>query len=317
ARRFQRGGQTEPRPRRGLGQDDRGQPPPRPDEGLRYLAAVRSVSTDYLETLGVPLVRGRRLDSRDAADAPLAAVVDETMAEVRWPGQHPIGRRFKIAGPNSEWVTVVGVVGTVRQMGLDEAPYPAIYVPMMQLRADSFMWPRYLVVRTEGDPLALATAVRRAVWNVDPDQPVNIRTMSDVVDDQLANRSTQLTLLAGFAALALLLAAIGLYGVLSYSVARRTSEIGLRMALGAERASVVGSIVGNALLMAVFGLVLGLAASFALSRLLASFLFGVTPTDPATFAAAAAALVLVALLASYVPARRAAEVDPATALRTE
>jgi predicted permease len=294
-----------------------GQPPPPPGDFARNIASVRGVSTGYLETLGVPLVRGRRLDSRDAAGVPLTAVINETMAEARWPGVDPIGRRFRFAFPNAPWITVVGVVGDVKQMGLDAAPFPEFYTPVEQASIDSFLWPRYLVVRTKGDPLALATAVRKAVRDVDPDQPVDIRTMSDVFDAQLANRTTQLTLIGGFAALALLLASIGLYGVLSYSVARRSSEIGLRMALGAPRASVVGAVVRNALLMTAVGLGLGLAGSFALSRVLAAFLFGVRPSDPATFAAVSAALVLVALLASYVPARKAADIDPATALRIE
>jgi ABC-type antimicrobial peptide transport system permease subunit len=213
-------------------------------------------------------------------------------------------------------MTVVGVVGSVRQMGLDAAPYPEFYTPVEQDDV-GFLAPQYLVVRTEGDPLALAAAVRRAIRDVDPDQPVDFRTMSDVFDAQLANRTTQLTLITGLAGLALLLASIGLYGVLSYTVARRSSEIGLRMALGARRTAVVRAVVGSALLMAAVGVVLGLAGSYALSRVLASFLFGVSPTDPATFTGVATTLVLVALLASYLPARRAAGVEPASALRME
>jgi putative ABC transport system permease protein len=237
------------------------------------------------------------------------------MAERYWPSQDPIGRRFRYGFPDAPWITVAGVVGNIRQMGLDAAPFPEFYTPVKQIGA--FLWPQYLLVRTTGDPLALAPAVRKAVWDVDADQPVDFRTMSEVFDSQLANRTTQLTLIGAFAALALLLASVGLYGVLSYTVARRTSEIGLRMALGADRGSVLRAVVRNALLMTAIGLGLGLVTSFALSRLLSSFLFGVRPTDPATFAAVSAALVLVALLASYVPARRAADIDPATALRVE
>ncbi len=292
-----------------------GQPPPRPADFARNVVSTRGVSTGYLEALGVPLMRGRRLDSRDTADAPPAAVVSEAMAQVYWPGEDPIGRRFRYGFPGAPWMTVVGVVGNIRQMGLDAAPFPEIYTPVEQIRG--FLWPQYLVVRTVGDPLALASVVRRAIWDVDSDQPVDFRTMSDVLDAQLANRTTQLTLIGGFAALALLPASIGLYGVLSYTVARRSSEIGLRMALGASGASVVGAIVRNALLVALVGLALGLAVSLAFSRLVASLLFGVRPTDPATFAAVSVAVLLVALLASYVPARRAAGVEPAWALRAE
>jgi predicted permease len=294
-----------------------GQPPPAPGDVGRNIASVRAVSAGYLETLGVPLIRGRNLDGRDSAEAPLTAVVNEAMARMRWPGEDPVGRRFRFGPPNAPWMTIVGVVGDVKQMGLDTAPFPEFYTPVEQTSPESFLWPRYLVVRTKDDPLSLAAAVRQAVRDVDADQPVGIRSMSDVLDAAVANRSMQLTLVGAFAALALLLASIGLYGVLSYTVARRTSEIGLRMALGAPRGSVVGAVVRNALLTAVIGLAVGLAGSLALSRLLASSLFGVRPTDPATLAAVSAAVLLVTLLASYVPARRAADVDPVSALRTE
>lgn len=294
-----------------------GQPPPSPSDIAGSLASVRGVSTGYLETLGVPLLRGRGLDRRDAAGAPLTAVVNEAMAQARWPGADAVGRRFRFGFPNAPWITVAGVVGNVKQMGLDAAAYPELYLPLGQLTGDSFLWPQYLVVRTKDDPMKQAAAVRRIIRDVDAGQPVDFRTMGDVLDEQLADRNTQLTLVGGFAGLALLLASIGLYGVLSYTIARRSSEIGLRMALGAQRASVVGAVVRNALLMALIGLAFGLAGALALSRLFASLLFGVRSTDPATYAVVSVTLLLVALLASYVPARRAADVDPATALRIE
>jgi putative ABC transport system permease protein len=297
-----------------------GEPAPEPSTIARYLANNRVVSDGYLETLGVPLIRGRRFDGRDVAGAAATVVVTETLARARWPGEDPIGRRlaFSGGGPDTQWLTVIGVVGDVRQQGLDVPAWPEFYLPVEQLTIDAgFFRPKYLVVRTARDPLALAAAVRNAVRQVDRDQPVDIRTMSDVFATELANRTTQLMLVGGFAALALLLASIGLYGVLSYTVARRSSEIGLRMALGAQRAAVVRAVVGDALRMVVLGLVLGLAAAVALTRVLGSFLFGVSPTDPATFAGVSAALVLVALVASYAPARRAADVDPASALRIE
>jgi putative ABC transport system permease protein len=244
-------------------------------------------------------------------------VINEAMARMRWPGEDPVGRRFRFGFPDAPWMTVVGVVGDMKQMGLDAAPFPEFYMPVEQTVIQSFLWPRYLVVRTKDDPLSLAPAVRQAVRDVDPDQPVGFRSMSDVFDAAVGNRATQLTLIGGFAVLGLLLASIGLFGVLSYTVARRTSEIGLRMALGAQRANVVGSIVRSALLTAVVGLAIGLVGALALSRLLASSLFGVQPTDPATLAVVSAVVLVVALLASYVPARRAADVDPVSALRTE
>ena len=174
------------------------------------------------------------------------------------------------------------------------------------------------MIRTWRAPLALAAAVRNTVREVDPDQPVStIRSMSQVFDAELLNRNTQMTLVGAFAVLALLMASVGLYGVLSYSVAQRTGEIGVRMALGAQRATVVASIVKGALLLAISSLVLGLAGAFALTRLIRSFLFRISPTDPATFIAAALVVMLVTALASYVPARRAASVDPVTVLRLE
>jgi putative ABC transport system permease protein len=275
------------------------------------------VSTGYLETLGLPLLRGRGFDSRDSADAAPTIVINEAMAKMRWPGEDPIGRRIRYGFPDAPWMTIVGVVGDMRQMGLDAAPFPEFYTPVEQTVLESFLWPRYLVVRTKDDPMSLATAVREVVHEVDPDQPVGVQAMSDVFDAAVGNRATQLTLVGGFAGLGLLLAAIGLFGVLSYTVARRTSEIGLRMALGAQRANVVGAVVRSALLTAVVGLALGLAGSLALARLLASSLFGVQPTDPATLGTVSAVVLVVALLASYVPARRAACVDPVSALRTE
>ena len=294
-----------------------GQPPPQPGEYERYIMSVRTASAGYLETLGVPLIRGRGFDTRDSAEAAPIAVINEAMARMRWPGEDPVGRRFRFAFPNAPWMTVVGVVGDMKQMGLDTAPFPELYTPTEQTSTASFMWPRYLVVRTKNDPLSLAAAVREVVRQVDPDQPVGVQAMNDVFDAAVGNRTTQLTLVGGFAVLGLLLASIGLFGVLSYTVARRTSEIGLRMALGAQRATVVGSVVRSALLTAVVGLAMGLVGSLALSRLLASSLFGVQPTDPATLAAVSALVLVVALLASYVPARRAADVDPVSALRTE
>jgi ABC-type antimicrobial peptide transport system permease subunit len=293
-----------------------GQPPPPPGDFARNIASIRGVSAGYLETLGVPLIRGRGFDSRDSVDAAPTAVINEAMARMRWPGEDPVGRRFRLGFPNSPWMTVVGVVGDMKQMALDAAPFPEFYTPIEQTTND-FLWPRYLVVRTKDDPLSLATGVREAVHTIDPDQPVGVQSMSDVLDAAVGNRTTQLTLVGGFAMLGLLLASIGLFGVLSYTVARRTSEIGVRMALGAQRANVVGSVMRSALLTAVAGIAIGLAGSVALSRLLASSLFGVQPTDPATLAAVSAVVLVVALLASYVPARRAADVDPVSALRTE
>jgi len=298
-----------------------GRPAPAPEDFVRYITSDRAISSEYLKTLGVPLVSGRHFDERDTPSAPPGVIINEAMVRLHWPDGDPIGERLKIGNSQTEapWFTIVGVVGNVRQMGLDVPAEPEMYFSFNQLPFDApFLWPRHLVVRTEGQPMALADAVRNAVWEADPNQPVSsVRSMSEIFDAELANRNTQLTLVGGFAVLALLVASVGLYGVLSYTVAQRTSEIGLRMALGAERGNVVGSVLRGALLLAALGIVLGIAFAFGLTRLLSSFLFGVSPTDPATFAAVSAVLLLVTGLASYLPARRAASVDPVTALRTE
>jgi putative ABC transport system permease protein len=296
-----------------------GQAPPPREEFARNITSTRVASAGYLATLGVPLVQGRLLDERDTPSATTAVVVNQAMVRLHWPDSNPIGARLKIGGPqtDSPWFTVVGVVGDMRQMGLDVAAEPEMYFPYTQRTDDGqFNWPSHLVVRAPGDPMALASAVRSAVWEVDAEQPVsNIRTMSDVVDAELANRNTQLTLVGSFAVVALLLACVGLYGVLSYAVAQRTSEIGLRMALGAERRNVVRAVLRSALLLAGLGIVIGLPVALGLTHLLASVLFGVEPADPATLLGVCALLLLMTILASYLPARRAASVNPIAALR--
>ncbi|HEX5047178.1 MAG TPA: ABC transporter permease [Gammaproteobacteria bacterium] len=296
-----------------------GRPPPPPADATRNMASDRVVAGDYFRTLGVPLVAGRLFDSRDTNDAPGAVIVNQALARRQWPGEDAIGKRFTFGPPGSPWLTVIGVVGDVRQMALDAEPEPEFFLFANQTGAvGPFLWPRHLVVRAQNDSVALAAAVRDAVWSVDAEQPVsNIRGMSEVLDVELSSRNTQLTLVAALAALALLLAGAGLYGVLSYTVAQRGPEIGLRMALGARRSSVVRSVLRSAASLAALGLVLGVLGALAATRLIGSFLFGVGSTDPATYAAVAAAIALVTLLAAYVPARRAASVDPMTALRVD
>jgi predicted permease len=295
-----------------------GRPRPEPADLLRNLASSRGASSGYLETLGARLVSGRFFDARDAAGATPTVVINESLARAQWPEEDPVGRRLNMSAGDGPFRTVVGVVGDMRQMGLDVPADAAFYVPLDQVGTATFMGPRQLVVRTTGDPLALAPALRRAVWDVDPAQPVSsVRAMSEVLDAELGNRSTQLTLTATFAAIALVLAAVGLYGVLSYTVSQSTNEIGLRMALGAEPRAVVGTVVRSALGAAALGIAVGLVAALLLTETIASFLYGVTPTDPATSIAVAGVLLLVAGIAALVPALRAASVDPMTALRAE
>jgi putative ABC transport system permease protein len=297
-----------------------GQPRPSPDELRRTIASNRAVSPGYLEMLGVRLVSGRLIDERDVRGAPRVAVINETMARTHWPDRDPLGQRFRTGatGPQGDTLfTVVGVVADIRAYGLDVAVVPETYMPLDQVVVP-FMWSHNLVVRAVGDPLALAPAIRQAVWDVDPDQPVsNISPMSDVLDGEVANRNTQLTLIGAFALLALVLSGVGLYGTLSYTVSQSTNEIGLRMALGAQQRTVVVSVVLEALVTALAGIGAGLAAAFALTRLIASFLYEVSPTDTTTAVSVAAVLLAVTLVAALVPARRAAGVDPMTALRAE
>ena len=298
-----------------------GRPALPPADVPRDQASGRAVSAGYLSTLGVPLIRGRHFDERDSREAPRSVIINETMARQTWPDRDPIGARLRLADAESDspWFTVIGVVGDIRQAALDAPPQPEMYFSFEQPPANwPFLWPRHLVVRTEGDPLAFAAAVRSAVWDVDANQSVSwIRPMTEIFEGDLANRNAQLTLVGVFAMLALLLASIGLYSVLSYAVAQRTAEIGVRMALGAPRVTVVRSVVRSALLLAVIGIGLGLVGAFGLASFLASFLFAVSPTDPATLAGVAAMIVIVTVCASYIPARRAAAVDPISVLRTE
>jgi putative ABC transport system permease protein len=294
-----------------------GRPRPEGSELANNIASNRSASPGYLETLGVPLVRGRLLDERDTRGAAPVAVINEAMARRHWPNEDPLGQRFDIGLPSGGPMTIVGIVADVRQMGLDVPADAEFFIPLDQAMTP-FMWPRQIVVRTNGDPLALAPALRRAVWAVDAAQPVSgVRAMSEVLEAELASRDTQLTLTGVFASIALVLAAVGLYGVLSYTVSQSTNEIGLRMALGARQKTVVGTVVRSALGTALIGIGAGLVAAYVLTETIASFLYGVSPTDPATAAAVAGVLLLVAGLAALVPALRAASVNPMTALRAE
>ena len=288
---------------------------------VRHVASYRAVSAGYLPTLGVPLIDGRQFDERDGPEAPRSVIVNESLARRLWADRDPIGARLKLGDARSTepWFTVIGVVGDIRQVGLDAPPAPEVYFSLDQPPSNAgFIWPRHLVVRTEGDPLSVADAVRNAVWAVDPEQSVSwARPMTELVADDLASRNTQLMLVGVFAGVALLLASIGLYGVLSYAVAQRRAEIGVRMALGAPRANVVRFVVRRALVLAVIGLGLGIVGAFGVTRFLASFLFGVSPTDLVTLAGVAAVILIVSACASYVPARRAAAVDPVSVLRSE
>jgi putative ABC transport system permease protein len=286
---------------------------------VAYDANDRVVTPGYFEAMRIPLRRGRLFNETDGKDAPLLAIINETMGRKFWPGQDPIGRRFKMSSPEGDapWVRVVGITGDVRQMSLNEPPRQEMYFPYWQAK-DNWMVPRDLVIRTTGDPQSLAGAVRQAVWSIDRDQPVsNVMTLDALLDQEVAQRRVQAMLLGALAALALILACVGIYGVLSYLVTQRTQEIGVRVALGADAAHVFRTVAGQGIGLTAIGIVTGLMASLLLSRLLMSLLFGVNPTDPLTYFGAVAVFTTVALLACYIPARRAAKVDPMVALRYE
>ena len=290
--------------------------PGQPEQpGQQNIAQFRLVTPDYFRAMRIPLRRGRLFDSRDRKGAAEVIIVSQKLADRLWPNENPIGKGLLVPdGLTPELRQVVGVVGDVRHDGLAEEAPIEIYRPFYQA-----YWPFFtLVVRSSIDPMQLANAVRQAVSSVDKDQPVqSIRTMDELAADSVALRRASMVLVATFAWIALLLAALGIYSVMSYAVAQRTQEIGLRMALGAQPSDVLKLVTGEAMLLALMGIGLGLVGAFLLTRFLVSLLYSVQPTDPTTFAAVSMMLTAVALLASYIPAWRATKVDPVEALRCE
>jgi len=247
-------------------------------------------------------------------------IVNETMARMFWPGESAIGRRMKYGQLSSrgQWMTIVGVVADVRQMGLDEPVKAEMYFPYSQVDAQPWFAPRDLAVRTTGDPLKLVNSVREVVRAVDPDQPIsNVALLSDLLGEEAAQRQMGMILLSAFAVLALILASLGIYGVLAYFVAQHRNEIGVRLALGATPLKMLWLVIRKGMGLTLVGVVIGVFASFGLTRLMRSLLFGVGTTDPLTFAAVPLVLLVVSLLACWIPARRAAKVDPIAALRYE
>lgn len=278
-------------------------------------ADIRVIDSHYFETMGVPLRAGRGFVETDTAAAPRVMVINETLARRFWPGEDPIGRQITMKdwGPPLTG-EIVGIAGDVKADGLDSESGPMIYWPYPQFPVIF----NTIVVRTEGDPLLLAGAVKNQIWSVDPNQPVaSVATMEQVLAGSVAPRRFNTLLLGIFAAVALALAAVGIYGVISYAVSQRTHEIGIRVALGAQGSDVIKLVVGQGMALAVTGVGLGLAAAVSLTRLMSTLLFGVSPTDAPTFVAVAVLLTGVALAACVVPARRATRVDPMVALRYE
>jgi predicted permease len=277
----------------------------------------RWVTPHYFRTMGIPVLRGRDVSEADTSDRGWVAVVSASFAERYWPGQDPIGRTFRHRG---QVRTVVGVVGDVRVRGLERNSEPQMYLPAEQIAAGApaNFDPKDLVVRHAGQPDALVPAIRAIVRSADPEQPISdIRTMADVLAGETATRRTQLQVLGVLAAIAILLAGVGIYGLLAYMVAQRSQEIGVRLALGAEPARVGRMIFADGMRLALMGTVPGVLGAYAAGRGMSALLFGVAPWDPATFAAAIGLVLLITVAASAVPALRAVRVTPMSVLRSE
>ncbi|MGH7562941.1 MAG: FtsX-like permease family protein [Gemmatimonadota bacterium] len=288
-----------------------GQPAP---VGNEPVASYRPITSGYFRTFGIPLLLGRGFTEREVMEEGEVVIVNERMAERFWPGERAIGKRIRLGGGDS-WQTVVGIAANVHEMDLAAPPEPQLYLPYSHNAWRTMS----LAVRTRSsDPARAIPAIRDAIQRLDPTLAhFEIATMEEVVDLSFWDRRLYGWMFSGFAAVALLLAAVGVYGVMAYTVARRTHEIGIRMALGAEARHVIRRVIGQGLCPVLPGFGLGLGLAFGVTRVLAGFLYGVAPTDPLTFGGIALFLAAVALLACYIPARRATRVDPLAALRAE
>jgi predicted permease len=283
----------------------------------RPIAVMQNISPEYFRTLAIALKRGRKFTVHDNATSVPVAIVNENLVRLFWPqypaGSHPIGQRI-LVGNDPQPVEIVGIAANVRQYGRDDNPKPEVYLPCAQKPPLSAM----LAVRTDGNPLAFANAVRGQVLAIDRDQPVSaVASMDQLMETSEGQLRLMMTLLGTFAGAAAFLAVIGLYGLISYSVVQRTKEIGIRRALGAQRSDILSLIAGEVVRLTLAGVVLGIAGAFAMTRLLKDLLFQVRATDPATFVGISMLFVLVGVSASYIPARRAAKIDPMVALRYE
>jgi putative ABC transport system permease protein len=288
------------------------------ERGKEPVVEVNHISPDYFQTMGAQLRAGRPFTAQDGADAPQVTIINETLARRFFPNENPIGHRLSFGSITK---TIVGVAGDMRHLGLDQEVHPEVYFPYMQHR--EFVTVR-LVARVafgQNNSIGLSSlsgAIRDQIRAIEPNDPVNqVVTMDGRLSNSVAQRRFQTLLLGVFAAVALVIATVGIYGVTSYAVSQRTQEIGIRMALGAQTGDVLRMVVGQGMRLALIGVALGVAASLALTRVMKNLLFNVSATDPATFALIALLLVGVAFIASYVPARRATKVDPLIALRSE
>jgi predicted permease len=287
-----------------------------PPPGEKFLNAdARIVSGRYFEAMQISLVAGRFFNQEDTADKPRVTIIDERMAREYWPGQSAVGKRIQVLQLRGDpWLTIVGVVGRVKQDSLDADPRIAFYRPQTQAPSRAIT----VALRTGADPVALAGAARREIHELDGDLPMHaVRSMRQLVAQSLAPRLFLERLLTLFAALALVLAALGIYGVMAYQVSQATRELGIRIALGATRQAIVSMVLGRGMTLSVCGVAIGMVAAVALTRLIRGLLFGVEALDAVSFASTALLLALVSALASYIPARRAAHTDPLKSLRSE
>jgi putative ABC transport system permease protein len=269
--------------------------------------------------MNIPLLRGRDFSETDTKQTPNVTIINETFARRHFPGEDPIGHRLSLQGQHRDPLLIVGIVGDVRDLALEETPTPEIYYPYLQNPLfENFDRSLTLVVRTKSSPTSMADSLRSELLNMDRSLPVYaMKPMTEHLSDSLSRRRFNLVLLSVFAAVALLLAAVGIYGVISYSVSQRTHEIGIRVAIGARSTEILRLIVGQAMLLTLLGITIGLGAAVALTRLMETLLFDVSTTDPLTFAVISVVLAAVALAACFVPALRATRVDPMIALRYE
>jgi predicted permease len=277
----------------------------------------QTVSGDYFKTFNIRLIEGRLFDLRDGAGAPDVAVINQTMARMFWGSESPLGRRLRPGRGTNAWCTIIGVVEDVKNHGLEKPTGTEIYLSLGQTYAQGERT-LHVTLRSQNNPSTVMSALRRDLRELDPALPLaKIRTMDEVMAAAQSRPRFLTLLLTLFASVALILAAVGIYGVISYSVAQRTKEFGVRMALGAQRGDVLGIVLGRGMVLTLVGIGIGLVGAFTLTRFLSTLLFGVTPTDPVTFVVVSVLLAAVACLASYIPARRATKVDPMVALRYE
>ena len=304
---------------RGVGGDFTVEGQPEPTPGTQpFIAAKVVIGGDYFKAIGIPLLRGRYFDEHDSESAPHVVIVSQSLAQHFWPLEEAIGKRLKPGFSNDAWCTVVGVVGDTKQYSLGETPSPSMYLPYVQAPVPFLMQDITFVLRAGADPLSMVAAARRAVQAVDPDLPVfDVTTMDQLVYRSASAPRFNAALLAIFAALALVLATVGIYGVMSYTVLQRMHEFGVRMALGAQEGDLLQQVFRQGMLLAVGGITTGVAGAWVLTRFISSLLFGVRPTDPLTFVLIPLLLAAVALVACLLPARRATKVDPVAALRYE